>query len=59
MAAVNRGYTAATPLPDLVMSPSRTLPRLMLLLAVLLLAACGNKGPLVKPAAPATPAPTH
>ncbi|WP_395680363.1 LPS translocon maturation chaperone LptM [Dokdonella sp.] len=41
------------------MSPSRSFLRLALLLAVLLLAACGNKGPLVKPAAPAAPAPTH
>lgn len=56
---MNRGYTAGTTSPDPVMSPSRTLPRLMLLVAVLLLAACGNKGPLVKPAAPAMPAPTH
>jgi predicted small lipoprotein YifL len=41
-----------------IMSPSRSFLRLVLLLA-LLLAACGNKGPLVKSGAPATPAPTH
>jgi hypothetical protein len=56
---VNRGYTAATSLSDPIMSPTRSFLRLALLLAVLLLAACGNKGPLVKPGAPATPAPTH
>ena len=53
------GYTAATSLSDPIMSPTRSFLRLALLLAVLLLAACGNKGPLVKPGAPATPAPTH
>jgi predicted small lipoprotein YifL len=42
-----------------IMSPSRSFLRLVLLLALLLLAACGNKGPLVKSGAPATPAPTH
>jgi hypothetical protein len=58
--SVNRGYTAATPLPDPTMPSCRTTPRLLLvLLAVLLLGACGNKGPLVKPGAPAAPAPTH
>ncbi|MFI4970461.1 MAG: lipoprotein, partial [Lysobacterales bacterium] len=40
------------------MSPSRVSPRLAaLLLIALLLAACGNKGALVKPSAPAQSAP--
>jgi hypothetical protein len=59
VAAVNRGYTAVTPLPDPAMSLSRSFLRPALVLAVLLLAACGNKGPLVKPDAPATPASAH
>lgn len=39
------------------MAPSfRSIARGLLLFAVLLLAACGNKGALVKPSAPSTPA---
>lgn len=41
----------------MVPSP-RSIARGVLLVAVLLLAACGNKGPLVKPSAPSTPAST-
>jgi predicted small lipoprotein YifL len=50
VAAVNGGYTARTPSPDFVMSPfSLVRPIVVAALIALLLAGCGNKGPLVKP----------
>ncbi|HEU4665248.1 MAG TPA: lipoprotein [Dokdonella sp.] len=38
--------------------PIRHLPRAALLFALLLLASCGNKGPLVKPGTPPQGTPT-
>jgi hypothetical protein len=55
---VNRGYTAGTPLPDLAMSPFRPARCVLgFALIALLLAACGNKGDLVKPTPKPAPAP--
>ncbi|MEO5625210.1 MAG: lipoprotein [Dokdonella sp.] len=64
VATVNGGYTACTPLPDFVMSPHFHRRRTLVLrqtfafaLVALLLAACGNKGNLVKPTPKDSPAP--
>jgi hypothetical protein len=54
---VNGRYTPGqVQFPGFAMSIRASL-RFALLLALLLLAACGNKGPLVKPAAPPQDAP--
>lgn len=41
-----------------MVAPFRSFVRCALLAGLLLLAACGNKGPLVKPGTPSTPAST-
>jgi predicted small lipoprotein YifL len=58
VAAVNRGYTARSLPKDSLMAPFRPVfHALAFALAALVLAGCGNKGPLVKPPpAPAAPA---
>jgi predicted small lipoprotein YifL len=60
---VNGGYTGGTSLPDFAMSPYSMQPPSVLrrafgfALVALLLAACGNKGNLVKPTPKDSPAP--